>query len=198
MPRLDNTRHEIFASSLAKGMSASAAYVTAGYKRNDGNASRLRWNEKVLGRVAELQDEAAGANRPETAKVMAKLAAMAFSDITEVVRWKGFVEEVAAPTDAGSESAAFRRSETRLQIVDADLLKPSTAAAIQEVSQSGDGSIRVKMFPKLPALLKLLDYLEAVENQRSEQPAPDADPESGEIIDFKAAHRRYRGLSGSE
>jgi hypothetical protein len=129
---------------------------------------------------------------------MAKLAAIAFSDITEVVQWKCEVEEIATPTDNGGESAAFRRLETRLRIVDSDLLKPSTVAAIQEVSQSGDGSIRVKMFPKVPALLKLLDHLEAVEKRRSEQLKPETDPGSGKVVDFKSALHRYSSRSSPE
>src|SRR5689334_18294363 len=134
MGRLDNTRHEIFATSLCKGMSASAAYVAAGYKRNDGNASRLRWNEKVLARVAELQDQATGQNRPEIAKTMAELAAIAFSDITEVVQWRSEIDVTPTGDTANAREEEFQRSETRLRIVDSDLLKTSTAAAVQEVS----------------------------------------------------------------
>jgi phage terminase small subunit len=56
-------RHERFAQELAKGFSASEAYVNAGYEQNDGNASRLKGNEKIKARVAELQ--ARGAKRAE-------------------------------------------------------------------------------------------------------------------------------------
>lgn len=54
MPMLDNPRWERFAQGLAAGKSASEAYVAAGYEANDGNASRLKGNEKVEARVAEL------------------------------------------------------------------------------------------------------------------------------------------------
>jgi phage terminase small subunit len=40
MPVLPNSRHEAFVQALARGSSASAAYVKAGYKANTGNASR--------------------------------------------------------------------------------------------------------------------------------------------------------------
>ena len=59
MPVLSNVRHEIFAQEIAKGASASAAYVTAGYARNDGNAARLKGNEQVGARIAELKDAGA-------------------------------------------------------------------------------------------------------------------------------------------
>ena len=54
-----NRRHEAFAQALAKGMTADAAYVTAGFKANRGNAARLNANESIKARVAELQAEAA-------------------------------------------------------------------------------------------------------------------------------------------
>ena len=41
MPPLKNPRHEAFAQGLARGMSASAAYVAAGYKANRHNAAAL-------------------------------------------------------------------------------------------------------------------------------------------------------------
>lgn len=59
MPALPNARHERFAQELAKGKSASEAYVEAGYSANDGNAIRLKGNEKVQARVSEIQERAA-------------------------------------------------------------------------------------------------------------------------------------------
>lgn len=59
MPILSNPRHEAFAQALAKGKSAAEAYVLAGYKPNDGNAIRLKGNERVAARLAELQGKAA-------------------------------------------------------------------------------------------------------------------------------------------
>lgn len=52
---LKNVRHEKFAQHLAKGMSADAAYEKAGYSANRGNATRLKANERLQARVAELQ-----------------------------------------------------------------------------------------------------------------------------------------------
>src|SRR5689334_2319091 len=58
MPPLENARHEAFAQNVASGMSLVEAYEQAGYDRNYGNAVRLKGNEKVADRIAELQDEA--------------------------------------------------------------------------------------------------------------------------------------------
>jgi phage terminase small subunit len=56
---LGNTRHERFAQELAKGETADAAYVLAGYQANRGNAATLKANQNVRDRVAELQTKAA-------------------------------------------------------------------------------------------------------------------------------------------
>ena len=45
----------MFAQGLVEGKSANQAYVSAGYKYNEGNAIRLKGNEKVSARVEELQ-----------------------------------------------------------------------------------------------------------------------------------------------
>lgn len=59
MPVLKNARHEKFAQALAKGMNATEAYATAGYKGDRTAASRLSTNVNVAQRVAELQGRAA-------------------------------------------------------------------------------------------------------------------------------------------
>ena len=45
---LKNPKHERFAQELAKGKSATEAYRLAGYKPDDGHASRLAGNGRVL------------------------------------------------------------------------------------------------------------------------------------------------------
>src|ERR1700737_824120 len=54
MGMLDNPKHELFAQELAKGKTADEAYKLAGYKENRHNASRLKTNETIQARVAEL------------------------------------------------------------------------------------------------------------------------------------------------
>lgn len=63
MSVLPNAKYERFAQELAKGKTADEAYVLAGYSENRGNATRLKANESVLSRVAELQER--GAKRAE-------------------------------------------------------------------------------------------------------------------------------------
>ncbi len=59
MAALSNPKHERFAQALAKGETADAAYVLAGYRPNRGNASTLKTNQSIEGRIAELHERAA-------------------------------------------------------------------------------------------------------------------------------------------
>ncbi len=53
---LSNARWEAFAQGLSKGETADQAYQSAGYKPNRGNATRLKANESIQARLAELQE----------------------------------------------------------------------------------------------------------------------------------------------
>src|SRR6478672_9432828 len=57
MPILDHSKHEQFAQSVAKGISATGAYISAGYSRAGApaSASRLLTNAKVAARIKELK-----------------------------------------------------------------------------------------------------------------------------------------------
>jgi hypothetical protein len=59
MPILTNAKHERFVQAIFEGETADAAYAKAGYKPNDGNCIRLKGNERVKARLAELQAQAA-------------------------------------------------------------------------------------------------------------------------------------------
>ena len=77
MTAIRNARHERFAQLLAEGRSASAAYVEAGYKANDGNASTLKGNQKVQARVIELLNRAAAKTEITVATVTERLLKIA-------------------------------------------------------------------------------------------------------------------------
>ena len=76
MPPLSNPKWEAFAQGLAKGIAQGEAYAQAGYKPNDPNASRLIKNDKIVARVAEMQERAA--NRTQI--TLAKLTDMLLED----------------------------------------------------------------------------------------------------------------------
>ncbi len=59
MPVLKNARHESMAQALAQGKTADDAYAEAGFKPNRGNAARLKANDSIQKRVAEIKSRVA-------------------------------------------------------------------------------------------------------------------------------------------
>ena len=54
MPTLPNPKHELFCQERAKGKTQVEAYKIAGYAPDDGHASRLAGNGRIMSRVEEL------------------------------------------------------------------------------------------------------------------------------------------------
>jgi len=73
MAPLRNPRHECFIRHLLEGKTAVDAFELAGFKRDDGNAARLRRNPKVEERLAELQAELAGQTKITVESLVAEL-----------------------------------------------------------------------------------------------------------------------------
>ena len=71
MPILPNPKHEAFVQGLARGSSAAAAYVEAGYKENRHNAATLARKQHILTRIGELQDEQLAIHQQATAQAAA-------------------------------------------------------------------------------------------------------------------------------
>ena len=72
MPVLASPRHEAFAHALARGSSATAAYVEAGYKENRHNAAALAREQHISTRVGELQEEQLAIHQQATVQAAAK------------------------------------------------------------------------------------------------------------------------------
>lgn len=81
---LDNAKHERMAQELAKGKTATEAYVVAGYKDNDGNASKLA--TKVQDRVKEITGKAADKAGVTIERVLNELALIGFSNMQDYMR----------------------------------------------------------------------------------------------------------------
>lgn len=82
---LKNIKHENFAQGIAKGMTADAAYQAAGYKPNDGNACRLKGNERVRARVRELADDAAERAAKTLDDIIAEYERIAFTGMSRFI-----------------------------------------------------------------------------------------------------------------
>ena len=83
---LKKNRHEIFAQGLAIGMTADAAYVAAGYKRNRGNAATAKANQSISQRVREIKEAAAERAAKTLDEIIAELERIAFGGMSKFVR----------------------------------------------------------------------------------------------------------------
>jgi hypothetical protein len=129
MPALKNPRHEAFAQALARGMSASAAYVEAGYKANRHNAAALAREEHIGTRLAELQEEQLAIHKQATA------AAAANKQVT--------IESLIAEAEAARAKAMSEKGGAAAA-VSALTAKAKLAGMWREkVDQLGQGSIKI-------------------------------------------------------
>jgi phage terminase small subunit len=85
MPILSNPRHERFVQLVASGMSATKAYVEAGYAEQGANvnASRLIANDSVSARITELKERTASACEITRQEVLRFLSDIVRMDLNE-------------------------------------------------------------------------------------------------------------------
>src|SRR5215467_5457463 len=88
---LRNPKHEKYVQLLFQGEPQNAAYEGAGYSFHEGNASRLRRNEKVIARLSELQAAAAKSSEVTVKSLLdeleqARVQATSLKQFSAVVR----------------------------------------------------------------------------------------------------------------
>src|SRR6478672_7951549 len=161
-------KHEAFVQAyVSRGMNGTKAYraVYPSIKSDDvagAAAARLLGNVRVQARIAEIMR--AGAERAEITveQVLRELAKIGFSDIRKAVAWRN---EMVAREDeeAGKgEDGVVRVTRVllpRVSIVPSEEMDPDIAAAIAEVSQNANGSLRIKMHDKHAALVSIGKHL---------------------------------------
>jgi len=81
MPVLRNARQEKFAQELVKGKSIVDAYEAAGYVRDWGNGTKLRYKPHVAARVDELLGRAAAKAEVTAERVLRELALIGFANM---------------------------------------------------------------------------------------------------------------------
>ena len=139
---LKSAKHEAFAQGLAKGLSASEAYIAAGYNESRSAACRLSTNVNVQSRVAELVNKSAEKAGVTVERVLSELARVGFSDLRK----------------------AFDRNGRLLRPEEWD---DDTAAAISSIEvvtrNIGDGEVehvhKIKVWDKNSALEKIAKHL---------------------------------------
>jgi hypothetical protein len=135
MPILTNPKHEAFAQGLARGLSAAAAYVEAGYKANRHNAAALAREKHIRTRVTELQEEQLAIHQQATAEAAARAKVTIESLIIEAE-----AARVKAMSEKGGAAAA----------VSALIAKAKLAGMWRErVDQHNSGSIQYERIERV-------------------------------------------------
>lgn len=148
MPILSNSQHELFAQNLAQGMSASAAYVAAGYKAHGSNASRLSQNDSVRARVEEIL--AAGAEKAGVTvqRIVDEIAKVGFANMADYMRG-------AADGDPYLDFSRLTRDQAAaLSEVTVEDFKDGRGEDARDVRR-----VKFKLHDKLSALEKLGKHL---------------------------------------
>lgn len=132
---LNNHRREKFCHLIARGeISDAQAYEQAGFKARghaaETNASKLKMTEEIVSRVGELRAPVLAEMEITTTKTIRRLAAIAFGDIGEVMRW-------------GPKSVRVKPSEK---------LTPEQRAMIKEIKLHSSGAVTVTLRDPVQAL----------------------------------------------
>ncbi len=143
---------------------ATRAAIRAGYSEKTAMSigSRLLRNVKVQEFLRQQADETSSRLEIEREAVLRELAAIAFSDITSVVRWG----KIQVKCHDGASSTV----KYDIDLIPSEDLSRDAARAISEVRRTRDG-VTVKLHSKLAALETLAKHL-GLFNQPDEEEPP--------------------------
>lgn len=165
---------ETFIQHLLETGSATEAEVrTTGTKMKrsavKSNAKRRMKKPAVRRRIEELRQGRLKQHEVTAENVIGRLAAIAFTDIRDVVEWGDTlaVKDVETNEVHTVDSVAFRASKK---------LSPEAAAAIASIEKSKDGAIKIKFHDKRAALVDLGKHLGIfkVDNEQAAKAAAEA------------------------
>jgi phage terminase small subunit len=133
------------------------AAIAAGYSEKSAavEANRLLKNAKVREALDEARKAIQGRTGVTADRVIAELAKVGFADIRNLVSWRANV--VGMTEDENGEEVLAVTNQVALR--DSKDLSDEAAASVSEISQTSTGAIKVKLHPKLPALVKLGEHL---------------------------------------
>lgn len=160
MPDL-TPKQQRFVDEYMVDLNATQAAIRAGYsaKTAPQGAAQLLNNIKVAAAIAEQRAKLAEKAGVTLEKIIDEMRKIGFSDVRKAIRWNGHLvrEE---DNNEGGDVLLIKETRTNLvSLIDSDDLDDDTAAAIAEVSQNANGGVKIKMYDKMSALVKLGDHL---------------------------------------
>lgn len=148
MPALENSRHERFAIEYAACLNGTQAYMrvyrNSSYDAARSSAADLLAKPNISARVEEIQKQNAERAGVTAERVLREIAAIAFSDITDVVHTYPGITELRNVEELPPEVRA-----TIAEISD----------TLSETENNSTRRVQVKLHPKPAALAQLVKYL---------------------------------------
>lgn len=156
---------------------ATAAAKRAGYSSHSATAiGRENLLKPHIQRAIERHMLALAAKVGITKeRVLAEFGRVAFADIRNIARWRPNVTVVGRDPDGegeGLDGDEETRAFNEVELVASHEMSPDDAAAIQEISLSSQGTLKVKMHSKMAALDGLAKQLGLYKDQRDPGAAP--------------------------
>lgn len=166
-------RQARFVEEYLVDLNATQAAIRAGYAPDSASVegSRLLANAKVGKAVADAKSERSVRTRVTADRVLSELARIGFADIRDAVVWRSNETETGEEDEDGVPRT---RAFNEVTLVDSDTIDHDAAAAIAELSQGKDGSLKIKMHNKVAALQEIGKHLGVA--QRLEHSGPDGGP----------------------
>lgn len=147
-----------FVEEYLVDLNATQAAIRAGYSEDTAysQGGRLLKHVEVGKAVADAMAERSVRTRVTQDRVLTELARIGFGDIRSVVVWRANTTETG---DEDEDGVPKTRAFNEVELVPSEDIDHDAAAAIAEVSQGKDGSLKVKMHNKVAALQEMGRHL---------------------------------------
>lgn len=149
-------KQQLFVDAYLIDPNGKKAAIAAGYAPGSAaiEATRLLKHAAVAAAIDRGQKLLAVKSGITPDMVIAELARIGFSDIRQVLEWRNRSEALfndkGEPVDVPTLELSIRESAS---------IHPDAAAAIAEISQTKDGAVKVKLYDKPGALIRIGQHL---------------------------------------
>jgi phage terminase small subunit len=166
MAPLTNHKHEAFCLAyIAQQGNSVAAYSSVYPDATSATARtssfRFLKRDDILARLEELRTAVAAVVVEKTgideARIVNEVARVAFSRADQVASWAPEVVETIDEDEERGIVTITRTIHNRVTLVASDKMSEDAMAAIAAVSLTANGTLSVKMHPKIPALVALME-----------------------------------------
>jgi len=168
------TKERVFVAEYLIDLNAAQAAVRAGYCKS--SAARIGAKYLRKPEIAQAIAAAIAARASRTGvtadRVVTELARIGFADIRKIVHWRtSKVSEEEKPD--GDHVLVVKTIVTNtVELIGGGDIDDDTAAAIAEISQGTNGSVKVKMHDKRAALVELGRHLGMFKDKAETKDAP--------------------------